>query len=181
MMRKLTSWGRKSNRSRECTSTAGRHFRLSSWQFTSILVCGGWNNFTKTKFAFTVVLRWTRVETISRESMRSGEFKVRGLSSNTMTAVRVFVSCSRGQPIVSNTVYAWTKVTADDPECFPIKTHLEPNTGTQLSFVGHVKPPFRVNLNATILECHFKWFATKFITVGPHVDAWRKVEMLILV
>ncbi|KAL5107790.1 Immunoglobulin superfamily DCC subclas member 4 [Taenia crassiceps] len=68
--------------------------------------------------------QWKR-ETISRESMRLGEFKVRGLPSNTLTAVRVFVSCSRGRSTVSNTVYAWTKVATDDPECSLIETHLE--------------------------------------------------------
>ncbi|KAH9281114.1 hypothetical protein ECG_06456 [Echinococcus granulosus] len=71
--------------------------------------------------------QWKR-ETISPQLIRSGEFKVLGLSSNILTAVRVFVRCSRRQPVVSNTVYAWTRAPTDSLECSSTKTRQEPNS-----------------------------------------------------
>ncbi|VDL63133.1 unnamed protein product [Hymenolepis diminuta] len=61
---------------------------------------------------------WQR-EKISRESIRRGEFEIRNLASNTLTAVRVYMSCSSGEPVMSNTVYGWSKATANSTECSP--------------------------------------------------------------
>ncbi|KAM3174247.1 hypothetical protein ACTXT7_010913, partial [Hymenolepis weldensis] len=56
---------------------------------------------------------------ISRGSISRGEFEIRNLPSNTLTAVRVYMSCSSGKSVMSNTVYGWSKATANNTECLP--------------------------------------------------------------
>nr|CDS30411.1 hypothetical protein HmN_000281100 [Hymenolepis microstoma] len=58
-----------------------------------------------------------RIDKISRGSIRRGKFEIRNLPSNTLTAVRVYMSCASGEPVISNTVYGWSKATGNDTKC----------------------------------------------------------------
>ena len=68
-------------------------------------------------------------EKIPWESVRMGEFVINGLPSNALTAARVLMRCSVGQPIQSNMVYGWTKVAGSGIECSSGKSDLDQSAG----------------------------------------------------
>ncbi|EUB63953.1 bone specific protein [Echinococcus granulosus] len=116
------------------------------------------------------------LETISPQLIRSGEFKVLGLSSNILTAVRVFVRCSRRQPVVSNTVYAWTRAPTDSLECSSTKTRQEPNSGTQSPFFEFAEFSFKQS-RSWIDHCSDSPSVFKTTTSAPNtVDATSEVK-----
>ncbi|KAM7541728.1 hypothetical protein Aperf_G00000013577 [Anoplocephala perfoliata] len=92
--------------------------------------------------------KWRR-EKISMGSVRSGEFEIRGLTSNTLTAVRVCMTCSSGQPVVSNTAHGWTKATTNDTKCSPgLTSQGRTKTGVPIT----TPPPVQdVNMSVKVL------------------------------